>query len=134
DKAKAEFDKAREFADEKTSPVVQEYNSRIKAAEEILDITRREEQRLRELAEKKAASWADHDRALDRLKTAWSELEAVKSQRVARGRELKMALDVAEAAHKTAQWNLEQQTLRSPIDGVVLDRPLSLQTRVAIND
>ena len=43
DKARAEFDKAREFADEKTSPVVQEFDSRIKAAEEILDITRREE-------------------------------------------------------------------------------------------
>jgi multidrug resistance efflux pump len=34
----------------------------------------------------------------------------------------------------TAEWNLEQQTLRAPIDGVVLDRPIAIGTRMAIND
>ncbi|HEY8668159.1 MAG TPA: efflux RND transporter periplasmic adaptor subunit, partial [Tepidisphaeraceae bacterium] len=34
----------------------------------------------------------------------------------------------------TAQWNLDQQTVRSPIEGIVLDRPTSRGTRVAIND
>ena len=33
-----------------------------------------------------------------------------------------------------AQWNLDQATLRSPIDGAVLDWPLSTGTRVAVND
>src|SRR5205807_2030871 len=33
-----------------------------------------------------------------------------------------------------AEWNLDQQTLRAPVDGVVLDRPVALGTRVAVND
>src|SRR5438874_5727861 len=84
DKARAELEKARDFADEKTSAVIQDIAANTKAGEEILDITRREEKRLSGLAEQRAASWADHDRALDRMKTAWSELESLRSQRVAR--------------------------------------------------
>ena len=48
--------------------------------------------------------------------------------------ELERELQVAKAALDTANWNLEQQTLSRPIDGVVLDRPLSVGTRLAIND
>jgi RND family efflux transporter MFP subunit len=43
-------------------------------------------------------------------------------------------VEVARAAAAIAEWNLDQQTLRAPIDGVVLDRPTSLGTRVAVND
>src|SRR5690349_19995027 len=40
---------------------------------------------------------------------------------------------MSEAAYKTALWTLDQQTLNSPIDGVVLDRPVSPGTRLEIN-
>ena len=48
--------------------------------------------------------------------------------------ELQRQLEVAKSALDTAQWNLSQQTLKSPIDGVVLDRPLSIGTRVDVNN
>jgi RND family efflux transporter MFP subunit len=64
----------------------------------------------------------------------WSELESLKAQRAAKLLELAREVEVARSAHNIAKWNLDQQTLKSPIDGVVLDRPVSLGTRVAVND
>jgi RND family efflux transporter MFP subunit len=43
-------------------------------------------------------------------------------------------VDVARAALGVAKWNVAQQTLVAPIDGVVLDRPIAVRTRVAVND
>jgi len=43
-------------------------------------------------------------------------------------------VDVAKAALATAKSNFDQQSLKSPIDGVILNRPLPLGTRVAVND
>jgi membrane fusion protein (multidrug efflux system) len=58
----------------------------------------------------------------------------MKAERGAKLLQLESELRVAESAAAIAQWNLDQQTLRSPIDGVVLDRPVSVGTRMAIND
>lgn len=134
DKARAELREREERADPRTSPVLQEFDARIAAGQDILEIAQREEKRVSALLERNAASQTDLDLALDRLKVAWADLESWKAQRAAKELELRRELEVAEAAVATAQWNLEQQTLRAPVDGVVLDRPTALGTRVAVND
>ena len=132
--AQAELEEKQKRADEKTSPVLQEFDARIAAGATQFAIAQREVARLRQLIEKNAASQADIDAAEDRLETTRMLLESAKAQRGARQLELERELQVARSAVDTANWNLEQQTLKSPIDGVVLDRPLSVGTRVAIND
>lgn len=134
DKARAELLERQQRADAKDSPVLREYEARISVSQDILEIAQREEKRVSELVTRNAASQADLDNALDRLKVAWGELESWKAQGAAKQLELERELRVAQAAVATAEWNLEQQTLRSPIDGVVLDRPTALGTRLAIND
>ena len=62
------------------------------------------------------------------------ERESLVAQRAMRKLELDREAAVALAAVQTAAWNLEQATIKSPIDGVVLDRPRSQGTRVAVND
>lgn len=133
-KAQAELEEKQQRAEPKTSPVIQEYDARIQAMQALLEISQREEARIRSLLEKNAAAQTDLDTATDRLKTVWSQSESLKAQRAAKLLELQRELEVAKSALDTAKWNLDQQTLKSPIDGVVLDRPLSVGTRVAIND
>jgi RND family efflux transporter MFP subunit len=133
-KAAAELEEKRKRADAETSPVLREIDARIAAWGTIVDIAQREEQRLRKLVETNAASQQDLELAINRLKTAWSELESFKAQRALKELELQRELDVAQAAYDMAKWNLEEQTLKSPVDGAVLDRPLSVGTRVAVND
>lgn len=134
DKTKAELNEKLKRADEKSSPVIQEYDAKIDAMGQMLQIAQREEKRLTQILENDAATRFDLDRATDRVKTLWSELESIKAQRASKLLELQREAEVAQAAHNIARWDLDQQTLRSPIDGVVLDRPTSLGTRVAVND
>jgi HlyD family secretion protein len=134
DKARAELDEKRTLADAASSPVLSEYDSKLQAMNSLLEIALREQKRMTDLLERGAGSQTDLDRAIDRVKTTWSEAESIKAQKAARLLSLKREVDVAEAALNTAKWNLDQQTLRSPIDGVVLNRPASLRTRLAIND
>jgi RND family efflux transporter MFP subunit len=119
----------------RVAPSLAEYDARISAMQARLDIAQREESRIRKLVESGSTSTTDLDRSTDIMKSLWSELESLRSQRVLRELELKREVAVAESALSTAQWNLTQQTLQSPIDaGTVLDRPLSPGTRVAVND
>ncbi len=134
DKAAAMAEERRKRFDEKTSPVLQEFDAKISATSELLDIAKREQARITRLMEGGGASQSDFDRALDRVKTLWSELESEKSQKESMRLQLRRELDEAESALKIANWNLDQQVLRSPIDGVVLDRPVSLGTRLKVND
>ena len=133
-KAQAELEEAQKRADEKTSPVIREFDAKIEAMSAILAIATREQERIRGLIEKNAANQTDYDTVTDRQKTVWSQNESLKAQRASMLLELQRQLDVAKSALDTAQWNLSQQTLKSPIDGVVLDRPLSIGTRVDINN
>src|SRR5690348_5494849 len=71
---------------------------------------------------------------MDRVKQLWSLGESAKAEKAAKKLELQRQVTVAQAALDIAKWNLDQQNVTSPIDGVVLDRPTSLGTRVAIND
>lgn len=134
DRAAAELTERLARADERTSPVLREYDARISALQAILEIANREQKRASDMLERDAASQQDLDRAIDRVKTTWSELESLKAQRAAKRLELDREAEVARSALSIAEWNLDQQTLRSPIDGVVLDRPTSIGTRVAVND
>jgi RND family efflux transporter MFP subunit len=68
------------------------------------------------------------------VKTAWSDVESLKSLRAAKKLELEREVEVARSALNIAEWNVEQQSLKNPIDGVVLDRPTSIGTRLAEND
>jgi multidrug efflux pump subunit AcrA (membrane-fusion protein) len=133
-KAQAELEEKQKRADPRNSPVLQEFDARITAGEAQLDIAQRELARIKSLIEKAAASQTDLDSASDRVKTVWTMVESAKAQRAARKLELERELHVAKAALDTANWDLEQRTLKSPIDGVVLNRPLSVGTRVAVND
>jgi RND family efflux transporter MFP subunit len=132
--AQAELEEKQKRADAKNSPVLQEFDARISAGQAQLEIAQRELARIKALIEKNAASQTDLDVASDRIKTVWMLVESAKAQRATRQLELERELQVARSALDTANWNLEQQTLKSPIDGVVLNRPLSIGTRVAIND
>jgi multidrug efflux pump subunit AcrA (membrane-fusion protein) len=132
--SEAELKEKRARADEKNSPVLIEYDKRMEAFTEILGLAKRELQRLLTLAETDNARPIEIERAQDRVKTTWAELEAAKAQRAAKLLEVKKDLEVAEAAYGMARWNAEQQEIKSPIDGIVLDWPVANRTRQAIND
>lgn len=134
DRAKAVLNEKKVLADEKNSPILSEFDTNIRATEELVSIAKREVDRLTQMAATSAASGVDLDRAVDQLKTRWARLESLKAQRQSRLLELQREVEVAQADYDMALWDLNQQTLKSPIDGVVLDRPTSQGTRVAIND
>jgi HlyD family secretion protein len=134
DRAKAELDERLARRNEQNSPVLREFDARLQASDDILAIAQREQKRVTDMLERNAASQSDLDAAINRVKTAWSEVESLRALRAVKILELDREVEVARAALNTAQWNLDQQSLRSPIDGVVLDRPTSIGTRVAVND
>lgn len=134
DKALAELKEKEARADPARSPVLQEFDRRIAAMQGMLAIAEREQARQTQALESRAGSQADLDRALDRVKLLSMDVEALRAQRDAKLLELQRDVDVAKAAVDTARWNVQQQTLRAPVDGVVLDRPTSQGTRVAVND
>src|SRR5207248_2125403 len=101
---------------------------------EMLELVQHEEKRLRDAIAMNAASQTAVDLASERVKEMWAQLESLKSVRAAKKLELDREVEVAKSAVSIAQWNLDQQTLKSPIDGVVLDRPTSIGTRVAVNE
>lgn len=134
EKNKAELDEKLGRAEEKSSPVLLEFDARLKGTQELLEIAQREVKRVTDLMQGNAGSQSDLDRAMDRVKQLIIESESIKAQKSAKQLELLREVEVAKAAVNIAQWNLAEQYLKSPIDGVVLDRPTSLRTRVAIND
>jgi multidrug efflux pump subunit AcrA (membrane-fusion protein) len=132
--AEAELKEKKARADEATSPVLREFDKRAEAFTEIMGLAKKELQRLLKLAETGNAQQIEIERTEDRIKTVWSELEAVKAQRAAKELELRKDLEVAQAGYDMAKWNSDQQEIRSPIDGVILDWPVANRTRLAIND
>jgi multidrug efflux pump subunit AcrA (membrane-fusion protein) len=132
--AQAMLEEKLQRIDPKASPVLQEYDSKIAAMNDLLDIAKREQKRVTDLLSGNAGAQTDLDQAMDRVKRLWSESESLKAQRAAKLLEMQREVEVARAALGVAKWNLEQQTLVAPLDGVVLDRPIAVRTRVAIND
>lgn len=132
--AQAELAEKQTRADAKLSPVLREFDAKTKFSKELVDIADREQQRIRNLLEKDAATQSDLDKALDRLKAVSMELAWWQAQRDTKLLEVQKEVDVAKAAVEAARENVSRQTLISPIDGVVLDRPISAGTRLALND
>ena len=134
DKARAELEERQKRADEANSPVLKEFDNKLASTSELLGIARREQDRMGRLVETHAGSASDFDKAMRLARELAGDVESLKAQKESSRLQLTRELEVAESALKVAQWNLEQQTLRAPIDGVILDRPVSLGTRVALND
>ena len=133
-RAAADLEEKRKRIDEKSSPVLVEFDDRLRINNERREIAERDFNRFETLVRTSAASKADRDAALDKLKLLDIEDAGTRKQRAAKLLELERELATAQAAHDTALYELEQQTLRAPVDGVVLDRPTSQGTRVAVND
>jgi len=133
-RARAELDEKQARLDEKNSPVLIEYDQQIAINVQRMAIAQREVDRMQRLGESAAASSVDSDRAVDRLRGLEAEAATLVKGRATKLLELKRELAVARAAADIAAWELEQTTLKAPVDGVVLDRPTSLGTRVAVND
>ena len=133
-RATAELQEKRARADDKTSPVLAEFNARLIAANEQLAIAQREEARQRSNVEQGGGSVTDVDRAADRTQTVAALVGSLREQRESMRLELKREADIAAASLAAAESNLRRQTLASPIAGTVLDRPISQGTRVAVND
>src|SRR4051812_7575896 len=75
DKAQAELNEKRARLDPRTSPVLQEFDAKITAYGDMVDIAKREVTRAQGLVEHNAGAQGDLDIALDRLKKNWSDLE-----------------------------------------------------------
>ena len=133
DKAKADLQTKREFADPASSPVLRQFDQQIVAAEAMLKVAAQTSQRFSTLADKNAASANDRDQAVEHTKKIWGDLESLRAQRAAKLRELAQDVEVAESADRAARENVERQTLRSPVDGVVLDQPIGQGVRLEIN-
>jgi multidrug efflux pump subunit AcrA (membrane-fusion protein) len=134
DQARAELHRKELLADPKSSPLLQELRDKIQASNDMLDIALSDEKRVTGLMQNGATAQTDLDTSMNRVKTMWSETESYKSQLNAKKIDLDKDVEVAKAALAGAQWELDQATLRSPVDGTVLDWPISSGTRVAIND
>ena len=133
-RAKAELEEKRARADAKTSPVLAEYDARLAGTQELLELARSEQRRVLKALETRAATQTDLDRAMNRVKELATEAEGLKAQKAAMQLRLEAELRTAESAHHIALWNLDQEVLKSPVDGVVLDRPASPGTHLALND
>lgn len=133
DKAGADLQTRRLFADPEQSPVLKEFDQRMIAAKEMLRVAQEVQARFSNLAEHNAGSANDRDQAIEHTQKLMADLQGLSAQREAKLRELQEDVQIAEAADRMARENLDRQTLRSPVDGVVLDEPISQGTRVEIN-
>ena len=132
--AQADLQLAQQLARDDTSPALAEFDVKLKAAAEQLELAQDELKRLEVMRKDEASSPIEIDRARDRVQTQWSEAESIRSQKAARKLELDRDVIVKQKALDIAKWNVDEQTIRSPVDGVVLDRPTSRGTRVKNND
>lgn len=133
DKARANLKTRLDFLEPATSPVLMQFDRQITAAQAMLDVVQQQEERFTTLAQRNAASANDRDTVIEHKKKLWGDVESLKAQREAKLRELQQDVEYARAADRAARELLGRQTLRSPIDGVVLDQPIAQGTRVEIN-
>jgi len=132
--AQADLQLAQQRAKDETSPVLAEFDAKLKAAVQQLELAQDELKQLEAMRADNASTPMEIDRARDKVQTQWSAAESIRAQKAARKLELDRDVIVAQKALDIAQWNIDQQTIHSPADGVVLDRPASAGTRMKIND
>src|SRR5262245_20468298 len=104
DKTQAELNEKLHRADEKTSPVLLEFDARLKGSQDLLDIAQREVKRISDLMENNAGAQNDLDRAMDRVKQLVTDSEAIRAQKEAKKLELQREVDVARSALNIAKW------------------------------
>lgn len=132
--AEAEVELKKQLADAKTSPTMQEFDAKIASTEKQLDFAKREFERLSQVRVPGGRTQSELDNAEEAYKTTFDSLAALKSAKATRLLELQRDLKTAQVQLDIAQWNIDQQTITSPVDGVVLDWPTSTGTRVKVND
>ena len=126
DQAKAELQRKRAAGGRRRNRrCLLELRSKLQATNEQLQIALDDEKRVTALMGHGATSQNDLDQSMNRVKSLWSDAESYKSQIAAKKLDLERDLEVARAALAAAQWELDQATIRSPIDGTVLDWPIS---------
>lgn len=107
----ASLDAGLEAATVELRRVQAELTSDVQAQQLAVEFSQRSLARVKDLYEKKAASFSE----LDKLKTEHAIAQQQLQQALDRKRQ-------AELEHKRAQADLQRRTLRSPIDGVVVER------------
>jgi RND family efflux transporter MFP subunit len=132
--AEAELELKKKLVDPETSPTLEEFDAKIAASEKQLEFARREFDRLSQVRVPGGRTATDLDNAEEAVKTTIDSLAGLKSAKATRILELQRDLKTAQAQLDIAQWNIDQQAITSPIDGVVLDWPVSTGTRVKVND
>lgn len=134
EQAVAELKLKQSLANEESSPQLRAFDLQLERLAEQLKTAEREVKRLEGMMEKGTATSVDRDRAADRVQEVLGLMDSLRGQRQTRKLELLKDVDFAEAAVKSAKWFKDQQSVRSPIDGVVLDWAIPRGTRVRIND
>jgi RND family efflux transporter MFP subunit len=132
--AEADLDLKKQLSVPDTSPVLLEFDAKIHSAEKQLETAKRELVRLNQISNPSARTQSDVDRAEENSRTFFNAIEALKSAKQAKILEFARDLKTAQAQLDIANWNISQQSITSPIDGVVLDWPVSTGTRVKVND
>jgi RND family efflux transporter MFP subunit len=132
--AEAELELKKQLADAESSPTVMEFDAKIAATQKQLEFAKREFDRLSQVRVPGGRTATDLDKAEEHYRTTFDTLEALKSSKATKLLELQRDLKTAQVQLDIAQWNIDEQTIASPIDGVVLDWPVSTGTRVKVND
>jgi multidrug efflux pump subunit AcrA (membrane-fusion protein) len=134
DQSKAELKRKLALADDATSPMLSELRAKFQASNDQLQLALDNEKRVSGLMGHGGTSQNDLDQSITRVKILESDTESYKSQIAARKLDLERDVEIARASLSSTQWELDQATIHSPIDGTVLDWPISDGTRVAVND
>jgi multidrug efflux pump subunit AcrA (membrane-fusion protein) len=132
--AEAELELKQQLADPQTSPALLEFDAKIRVAQKQMDTAQREYNRLSQLRTSGGRTLTELEAAEESAKTAMNTIDALKSAKAAKLLEMQRDVKTAKAALDIAEWNIDQQTITSPVDGVVLDWPTSTGTRVRVND
>ena len=111
-----------------------EFDSKIEAAQKQLETATKDYERLAQIRNTGGRTIAELEKAEEISKTTRNTLEALKSAKATKLLEFKRDLKTAQVQFDIAQWNIDQQSIRSPIDGFVLDWPVATGTRVKMND
>jgi multidrug efflux pump subunit AcrA (membrane-fusion protein) len=131
--AVADLELKKKLVNLERSPILAEFAAKARAAQEQFDIAMRELSRQQKLRERDATAQVELDKALEQVALMRTLVDATEANRKAKVFELERDVTVAQAALDIAQWNIDQQTITSPIDGRVLDWPVTIGSRVPVN-
>jgi len=132
--AEAELELKKQLADLELSPIVLEFDAKIRAEEKRLEIAKREFDRLAQVRASGGRTLTELDKADEIVKTTFNTIEALKAAKATKLLEFQRDVKTAQVQLDIAKWNIDQQEITSPITGVVLDWPVSTGTRVKVND